>query len=70
MILGRFTDIVATLPASLGLKVHRSHWVARATIAETFTEKRNLKLRLINKDVVPVSRRYRETVLKEVANPD
>lgn len=62
MILGRFSDVVGTLPRLLGVQVHRSHWVARAAVAEAFTEKRNMKLRLANGDVVPVSRRYRDTV--------
>lgn len=62
MVLGRFSDVVGTLPRPLGMQVHRSHWVARAAVTEAFTEKRNLKLRLANGDVVPVSRRYRDTV--------
>jgi hypothetical protein len=65
MVLGRFSDIVNTLPGPLGLQVHRSHWVARAAVAEAFSEKRNLKLRLANGDVVPVSRRYRDAVLEQ-----
>ncbi|MEX3008394.1 LytTR family DNA-binding domain-containing protein [Hoeflea sp. TYP-13] len=62
MVLGRFSDVVATLPRPLGMQVHRSHWVARAAVAGVFTEKRNMKLRLANGDVVPVSRRYRRSV--------
>ena len=65
MVLGRFSDVIATLPRPLGLQVHRSHWVARAAVAEAFTEKRNMKLRLANGDVVPVSRRFRETVQEQ-----
>lgn len=62
MVLGRFSDFISTLPTSLGLKVHRSHWVATDAAVEVFQDNRNMKLRLTNGDVVPVSRRYREAV--------
>ncbi|WP_169054210.1 LytTR family DNA-binding domain-containing protein [Nitratireductor sp. XY-223] len=62
MVLGRFSDIVALLPGALGMQVHRSHWVAGAAVSSVFTEKRNMKLRLRNGDVVPVSRRFRSAV--------
>ncbi len=62
LVLGRFSDFAATLPESLGLKVHRSHWVANRAAAKAYQENRNMKLRLTNGDVIPVSRRYRKTV--------
>ncbi|MCP4316160.1 MAG: LytTR family transcriptional regulator [Hyphomicrobiales bacterium] len=65
MVLGRFSDVVATLPRPLGMQVHRSHWVAHAAVTEVFTENRNMKLRLANGDVVPVSRRFRDTVSEQ-----
>lgn len=64
MVLGRFSDFAATLPPSLGLKVHRSHWVACFAAREAFEENRNMKLRLSNGDVVPVSRRHRQEVME------
>jgi hypothetical protein len=64
MVLGRFSDFVATLPSSEGQMVHRSHWVAYNAASEVFQENRNMKLRLINGDVVPVSRRYRDAASK------
>lgn len=68
MFLGRFSDVVQSLPDSLGLVVHRSHWVARQEVSEVFVEKRNTKLRLRNGDVVPVSRRYRRIVADAFKN--
>ncbi len=62
MVLGRFSDLVGTLPPSLGIKIHRSHWVTFDAVEKYFVENRNMKLRLTNGDIVPVSRRYRRTV--------
>lgn len=60
MVLGRFSDFIATLPPSLGMQVHRSHWIARSAAREVFQDNRNMKIRLTNGDVVPVSRRHRD----------
>lgn len=62
MVLGRFSDFIATLSPSLGMQVHRSHWIARNAVQEIFHDNRNMKIRLTNGDVVPVSRRYRDSV--------
>lgn len=62
MVLGRFSDFVSTLPQSFGLQVHRSHWIAANAAQEIFQDKRNMKVRLNNGDVVPVSRRHRDAV--------
>ncbi len=62
MVLGRFSDVIALLPGPLGMQVHRSHWVAAAAVSSVFVESRNMKLRLFNGDVVPVSRRYSSAV--------
>lgn len=68
MFLGRFSDVVQSLPDALGLRVHRSHWVAREEVSEVFVERRNTKLRLRNGEVVPVSRRYRRVVADQFKN--
>ena len=68
MVLGRFSDYTAMLSSTLGLQVHRSHWVALRAVAEVFEENRNMKLRLTNGDVVPVSRRHRTEVSDGLAN--
>ena len=65
MILGRFSDMVAMLPPSLGMQVHRSHWVARAAVSKVFAENRNMKLRLYDGSVIPVSRRNRDAVKEQ-----
>lgn len=59
LVLHRFSDILRALPADAGVRVHRSHWVAFAAIAEAFRDGANLRLRLRNGAVVPVSRSYR-----------
>jgi DNA-binding LytR/AlgR family response regulator len=44
------------LQGAVGLQVHRSWWVAEKAVAETLVEGRNLRLRLTNGLLVPVSR--------------
>ena len=68
MVLVRFGDVLRSLPESVGIQVHRSHWIAINAIKEAFTEGANLRLRLRTDDTVPVSRSYRavtEQRLKE-----
>lgn len=45
-----------------GIQIHRSWWVAERAVAESLLEGRNLRLRLINGLVVPVSRSAVSTV--------
>lgn len=61
MVLQRFSDILLGLPARSGIQVHRSHWVAFDAIAEVFKDGANLRLRLQDGEVIPVSRSYRST---------
>lgn len=56
LILLRMRDAVAELDGIEGLQVHRSWWVARAAVAETFVEGRSAKLRLANGLEAPVAR--------------
>ncbi len=49
-------DAESSLGADLGLRVHRSWWVARAAVVETVSDGRNLRLRLTNGLEAPVSR--------------
>ena len=62
MILHRFSDAVRQTPVALGMQVHRSHWVAHSAVREVVTEGQNMKLRLIDDKVVPVSRTFRVAV--------
>lgn len=70
MVLGRFSDFVSTLPSSLGMQVHRSHWIASSAAQEVFRDNRNMKLRLSNGDVVPVSRRHRDAVTSMLSSAE
>ena len=56
MILHRFSDAVAEMDQTEGLKVHRSWWVARSAIRSSSKEGRNLRLHLADGTQVPVSR--------------
>ena len=56
LILYNLSDAAAQLPATLGMTVHRSYWVAFDAI-ESFTRRgRQGELRLVNGERVPVSR--------------
>lgn len=57
-LLMRFADAIAELDGVEGLRVHRSHWVARAAV--TGLKRRNARLFLLTEDgaEVPVSRSH------------
>lgn len=62
MILHRFSDAVRQTPASLGMRVHRSHWVAHSAVQELLVEGQSMKLKLYGDKIVPVSRTFRAVV--------
>lgn len=62
-LLMRFADALDELGATEGMRVHRSHWVARSAMAGLERQAARLFLRLKNGRLVPVSRSYREEVL-------
>lgn len=58
MVLYRFNDILHQLPLDLGMRIHRSHWVAYRSVKRLFHEASNLKLETSDNAIVPVSRKY------------
>ena len=62
MMLYRFSDAVQDLADVPGMQVHRSHWVAEKGVENLFREKGQLKIRLTNGEMVPVSRRFEQAV--------
>ena len=55
-LLMRFGDAIAEAEPVVGLKVHRSHWVAEAAVTGTEREGPKLFVRLVNGQRLPVSR--------------
>ncbi|MEY8839506.1 LytTR family DNA-binding domain-containing protein [Cribrihabitans sp. XS_ASV171] len=55
----RFTDAIDEMEPMRGYCTHRSHWVAETAIESVERQSGRISLRLINGDVVPVSRKYR-----------
>ena len=58
LIYGRFSDAVSEMPKALGLRVHRSWWVADNAVAQARRGERRYRLELVNGTSVPVSDRY------------
>jgi DNA-binding LytR/AlgR family response regulator len=56
LVLTPLKDALAELTGVEGLQVHRSWWVARAAVAGSVSEGRNLRLKLVNGLAVPVAR--------------
>ena len=61
-LLMRFADALGELDGIEGLRVHRSHWVAKTAIAGLERSAGKLHLRLHDGKLVPVSRSYRDEV--------
>ena len=61
----RFGDAINEMGEILGYCTHRSHWVVADAVEAVEQNGPKTTVRLINGDVVPVSRKYREN-LKEV----
>lgn len=64
---GRMTDIEAGMPPGLGLRVHRSHWVARRAVAELRRDDSGWTLRLTDGTNMPVARGRQAAVRAWVA---
>ena len=58
----RFADAVDEMEPVEGFCTHRSHWVARSAFSCVVREDGQLRVRLINGDLVPVSRKYRKNL--------
>lgn len=58
----RFADALAELDGADGLRVHRSHWVARRAVEAVERCNGRPYIRLRNGRLVPVSRPYRDSV--------
>ena len=61
----RFCDAINEMDGIYGYCTHRSHWVVADAVEAVEQNGAKTTLRLVNGDVVPVSRKYREN-LKEV----
>lgn len=59
---GRISDIEAQLPADLGLRVHRSHWVAACAVRQLHRRREGWVLGTCLGIEVPVARARREAV--------
>jgi hypothetical protein len=55
----RFADAIDEMDGVEGYCAHRSHWVARDTIDAVERDGARIYLRLVNRDVIPVSRTYK-----------
>jgi hypothetical protein len=58
LVLYRFSDVVRQLPDTLGMQVHRSHWVAHSAVKVTVMQGQTLKLSLRDGRYIPVSRTF------------
>ena len=65
MVLHRFSDAVRLIPISLGMQVHRSHWVAHSAVQKVLVDGQSMRLELCCGKLVPVSRTFRATVEKK-----
>ena len=61
-VLMRFADAISQLDKVEGVRVHRSHWVARKAVAGSVRRNGSLFLTLSNGEEIPVSRSYRAAV--------
>ena len=52
-------DAVKQTPPALGMRVHRSHWVAHSAVDEVVIEGQSMKLKLHDGKIIPVSRTFR-----------
>lgn len=59
---GRISDIEAQLPDALGLRVHRSHWVAASAVHTLNRSREGWVLELTDGTQVPVARPRRDAV--------
>ena len=64
LLLMRFSDAIAELETTPGLRVHRSWWVAAKAVAEVERSARSIKVRLVNDLRAPVSQPYVQALLQ------
>lgn len=62
MVLYRFSDVVQQMSDSLGMQVHRSHWVAHQAVKQIVMKGQSVKLELHDGRLIPVSRTFRSAV--------
>ncbi len=62
MILYRFSDAIAELDKSIGMQVHRSHWIRKSAIDDVMTRSKKMAVRLASGLEVPVSQPYQALV--------
>jgi LytTr DNA-binding domain-containing protein len=55
----RFLDAIDEMDNVEGYCTHRSHWVARGAVIQAERESGRIFLRMVNQDLVPVSRKYK-----------
>lgn len=55
----RFLDAVNEMDNVEGYCTHRSHWVARSAVIQSERNSGRIFLRMVNQDLVPVSRKYK-----------
>lgn len=58
MVLYRFSDVLRELPETLGMQVHRSHWIAKDAIKDVYKKGGNTRIVTRDGSEIPVSRRY------------
>jgi DNA-binding LytR/AlgR family response regulator len=61
-LLMRFADALGELDGIEGMRVHRSHWVAKTAVAGLERSGGKVHVRLQDGRLVPVSRSYRDEV--------
>jgi len=55
----RFLDAIDEMDDVEGYCTHRSHWVARSAVIQSERNSGRIFLRMVNQDLVPVSRKYK-----------
>ena len=68
-LLMRFADALLEL-GDVGVRVHRSFWVAHAHIDGAISNGKRARIRMTNGELVPVSRTYRVEVSEAVSAPE
>ena len=58
----RFSDVVKQMPETQGMQVHQFHWVAHFEVEDVVVEGKNMMLKLVNEEIIPVSSSFRAAV--------
>lgn len=61
--------VLSQIPAHLGLRIHRSHWISYSAIQAVVRDGRNLKVSLVSGVLVPVSRSNIDKVKNMTPSP-